>query len=148
MASNGVTWSGLTELLDALQRLPDELKADARAIVERRATAAREAIVAAYPTYAERLRRSVQLRAMSAPGDASAIAFQVRNTAPDATWFEWGTEVRHTVISPPGANRGAMPAGRVLVPIAIRERAAMVDELRALVLATGATLGGDNGVGP
>jgi hypothetical protein len=139
VASSGVTWSGLTELQQALQHLPDALVGDARAIVQRHAEAATAATRDGYPSYARHLRGGVSLRELSAAGDRFGIGFQLRNTSPDASWFEFGTQIRRTA---KGHDRGAMPAGRVLVPIAIRERAAMLTELVALVRAAGFTVTG------
>jgi hypothetical protein len=139
VASSGVTWTGLAEFQEALKNLPDELTGDARAIVAKHAEAAVTAIKAGYPASEETLANRVTLTETSSANDRFGINFLIKNTDKRATWFEWGTMVRKTA---KGWKRGAMKPGHVFVPGAIHARAAMTDELIALVRAAGFTVTG------
>jgi hypothetical protein len=59
--------------------------------------------------------------------------YQVRNAAPHAHLFEYGTVRRFTAGT--GAYRGVMPAKPTFVPWAIRARARMLDQVRAFLRA-------------
>lgn len=137
MSANSVRWDGLDELRDELRRLPAELAGEASAIVLRAATAAKEEIIAAYPRRTGNLRTHVSVSKQAAgPYGAGAI---VKNTAKHAYIFENGTEARHTAL---GADRGSMPPGHVFIPIAMRRRRAMYEQLKALLETHGAKVTG------
>jgi hypothetical protein len=119
---------GMAEFKAALRALPTELRDAAQDVVQAHADAADGAIRAAYPRGA-----TGHLQAgLSEARETSAFGTRVRlkNTAKHAWIFENGTELRHTNL---GANRGRMPAGKVFIPIVIRERRAMVEDLVAIV---------------
>jgi len=135
---NTLTIAGLAELRAQLRNLPAHLAAEAGPIVTRHATRAKDAIVEGYPTGPTgNLKRGVKLDVIGVSG-AGAVA-RVRSTAKHAVIFENGSQVRHTKT---GANRGSMPPGRVFVPIVIRERKAMHEELVELVQREGLTVTG------
>jgi len=117
-------WDGLAELMEALQRLPDDLKAGVGPIVLAHATTAERDIRAAYPVRTGNLRDGMHVQTINA-GRFGAAAV-VMNRAPHAGIYENGTQARHTSI---GANRGAMPPGNIFVPIVMRERRAMYADL-------------------
>ena len=125
MASRFV-WQGLSELRAALRALPTELATNAADVVEGAADDAAARIVAAYPEKSGELRKGVQV--IKARGQFSTGAI-VRNRSPHAHLFEAGTATRHTAL---GYNRGAMPPGRVFVPIVIRVRRQMERALMAV----------------
>jgi hypothetical protein len=128
---------GLAELRAALRRLPEELRDEAREIITREATAAKDQIVAAYPEHTGNLRNHVYLSTTA--GGRFGAAATVRNTAKHAWIFENGTQARHTAI---GANRGAMAPGHVFIPIMIRRRRAMYAGLADLLRAKGLQVSG------
>lgn len=128
MANNRIRWEGLDELKAELRRLPAELAQDASAIVFAHADGALGEIRDAYPTRTGNLRKGLR-RTVNAVGRFGAGAL-VKNVAPHAWIFEHGTQARHTAI---GANRGAMPAGRVFIPIVMRWRRKMYLQLAALL---------------
>lgn len=143
-----ITLVGLSELKDALRNLPVELRDDAQGIVESHADAAAAAVIAAYPIGPPRvftklayhypggaLRKGVKVE--KAAGSAFGTIVRVKSTAKHAWLFENGSELRHTDA---GINRGRMPAGKVMVPIVIRERRAMYDDLAAMIERHGLTV--------
>lgn len=136
--SASVKWSGLDELRAELRRLPADLTDDASDIVEGAAQAAKTEIYDAYPERTGNLRShlTVALRSAGRYG-AGAV---VKNTAKHAYLFEMGTQARHTEL---GANRGSMPAGHVFVPIIIRRRRIMYDQLKSLLTRHGLVVSGE-----
>jgi hypothetical protein len=136
--SASVTWSGLEELKAALRSLPADLADDASDIVEGAAQAAKTEIYNAYPERTGNLRQhtTVAIRASGRYG-AGAV---VKNTARHAWMFENGTQARHTAI---GANRGSMPAGHVFIPIVMRWRRRMYEQLKSLLVRHGLQVAGD-----
>jgi hypothetical protein len=140
VSSNRLVLEGIAELRDALRRLPHELKAEAQTIVEGAADSAARDIKAGYPERSGKLRRGVSVRKdESSTFGAGAI---VVNRSPHAWMFENGTQARHTAI---GANRGAMPPGHVFIPIAIRKRKHMYEQLRGLLERHGLKVTGSAG---
>lgn len=136
--SASVRWEGLEELREELKHLPQDLADDASDIVVGAAQAAVNEIVDAYPERTGNLRRHVYV-ALRAAGRFSAAAI-VKNTAKHAWLFENGSQARHTAL---GANRGAMPAGHVFLPIVIRWRRIMYEQLKSLLVRHGAVVSGD-----
>lgn len=130
--AKGVIWSGLDELKLALQTLPTDLAEFGSEIVDGAADRAAWEIRAAYPARTGNLRKGVKLR--SVRRGALVVGTQVINTAPHATIFEAGTQARH-YFTTRGVKHltGAMPPGRVFVPIVVRRRRGMYDQLRSLL---------------
>jgi Bacteriophage HK97-gp10, putative tail-component len=62
--------------------------------------------------------------------DFAATSVIVRNGAPHAYLFEHGTATRHTAS---GISRGAARPGKVFIPIAVRQKTAMVAALMQLI---------------
>lgn len=133
MARNRLRLDGLDALKAELRRMPAELGTSAARIVFRTADEAAAEIVRNYPRRTGRLKAGVKVRRTPSTYGASAV---VRNTAPHASIFEHGTQARHTQL---GANRGSMPPGKVVGPVAARERREMLQELIGLLRSTGAT---------
>ena len=73
-------------------------------------------------------------------GTHYGAALIVKSTAKHAYIFENGTQVRKNA---KGANRGAMPPGRVFVPTVIRKRKQMLQELKYLLVQAGLDVRGD-----
>jgi hypothetical protein len=89
-------------------------------------------IRAAYPTgKTGNLKKGVKVT--KGDGGRFGTVYVVRNVAPHAFIYENGTQVRHFK----GASRGAMPPGRVFVPIIARRRRRMDTDLIAMVNNTG-----------
>jgi len=143
-----ITLFGLRELKDALRNLPVELRDDAQSIVESHADAAAAAVVAAYPIGPPRffkklayhypggeLRKGVKVEKKA--GSPFGTIVRVRSTSKHAWLYENGSELRHTEA---GINRGRMPAGKAMIPIVIRERRAMYDDLAAMIARHGLTV--------
>jgi hypothetical protein len=123
---------GLDELREALRNLPAELTGEASHIVEGAANGAAAQIKAKYARRTGKLGDGVSVEKVSG-GRFSAGAI-VKNTAKIAFVFENGTQARHTAI---GANRGSMPPGHVFVPIVIRKRRQMNEQLIDLLQRNG-----------
>ena len=138
MARNQLTFTGLEELKAALRALPAELTAEASHIIEGAANAVAYDIKAAYPVYTGNLRDHLTVT-HQARGRFGAAAL-VQNTAKHAWIFENGTQARHTQF---GANRGAMPPGRVFIPRMIKARRAMYERLKDLLVRHGLRVTGE-----
>ena len=128
MSNNRLQLQGLEELRAALRKLPSELKAEARHIVDGAANGAAADIKAAYPVRTGNLRDGVSVEHTD-PSTFAAGAI-VKNKSKHAWIFENGTQARHNAL---GANRGAMPPGRVFIPTVIKKRRQMQDKLIDLV---------------
>lgn len=125
-----LTWIGLDELKAALFNLPADLTAKAAGIVTESAEAAAAEIRAAYPEGdTGNLRRGVKVGTKGARG-AHTVRRVVRSTAPHATLFETGTQTRQTAL---GYNRGFMPGANIFVPVVVRRRRAMQEDLVRIV---------------
>jgi len=135
-----VKWNGLAELREQLRHLPADLTGEATHIVEGRANRAAADMLAGYAEHrrAGRLQKGVTVTHFDR-GRFSAGAI-VKNTAPHASIFENGTQARHTDL---GANRGAMPPGHVFVPAVVRQRRAMYEDLKAMLVRYGLRVSGD-----
>ena len=140
MAGNRLVFDGLDELRAALRRLPEELAGEAQHEVEGAANGAAADIKRAYPVRTGRLRDGVTVTHMH-QGKYHAGAI-VKNRAPHAALFEYGTQARHTSI---GANRGVMPPGNVFVPPIIRARHRMYQRLAEMLKRHGLVVTGDAG---
>lgn len=132
-----LTWAGLTELREALRRLPEDLTGEASHLVEASTNAAAVAIKGGYPARTGNLRDHVSTE-FSRTG--LSVVGRVKSTSPHAYIFENGTQARHTAI---GANRGAMPPGHVFLPAVIRERRRMYADLTDLLERHGLLVTGD-----
>jgi len=118
------------ELRDHLVDLNDH----AEAIVEHHAELAKAEIVQRYPIRTGNLRRGVTIRRATSRG---LFGRQVLSRAPHAHLYDnrrKGTKQRFTKR---GANRGRMPPKDIAVPVAIRHRRLMEDDLIALLIRTG-----------
>lgn len=127
-----VSWFGLAELKQQLERLPEELTVEATHIVEGAANAAAFGARSGYA--AHRVTGNLQEHVVVVPGRNRGpwtTGFIVKNTARHAVIFENGTEARHTK---QGWNRGRMPPGNVFIPAMMRARFAMYLELTAMLV--------------
>jgi hypothetical protein len=126
---------GLTELITALRHLPEELTTDAADIVAGAAEHAQREVQTAYPEGPTgNLKRGVVREQNKSKFTTAAI---VRSRAKHAWLFEKGSVQRQTAT---GANRGRMPeapADKQMIPIVIRNRRRMVDQLKDLVRTAG-----------
>lgn len=137
MSNNRLTFSGLDELRAALRQLPAELTGEASHIVEGAANGAAASIKAGYPSRTGDLRDHVTVETMQSGFSTGAV---VKNTSKLAYIFENGSQARHTAI---GANRGSMPPGHVFIPIVIRKRRQMYEQLKDLLTRHGLQVSGD-----
>jgi len=140
VAKNELRMDGLDELRRQLRTLPAELREEAQDIVRDAADTSAAAIKEKYPRRTGNLKNGVKVKRL---GGSGAIAgAQVINTAPHAALFESGTQARHNQL---GANRGAMPPGRVFIPIVVRNRRRMYQRLMAMLQRQGFQVSGDAG---
>lgn len=111
-ANNRLRFDGLAELRQALRNLPAELTAEAANLIEGEANAAALAIRRGYPLgeTGNLVEGVIVTHFEKSKVSTGAI---VKNTAKHAYIFEHGTQVRRNA---KGANRGAMPPGRVFIP--------------------------------
>lgn len=130
-AHNELTIQGLTELREALRKLPAQLSDEAGAIVFAHAQAAYQEMDAKYAQHewTGNLRRGLSLTREDAYLRFGARAV-LRNRAPHAYWAEHGTQIRRTT---KGVSRGAMTPLHIFIPIAQRHRRIMVSALIHLV---------------
>lgn len=125
--ANRIEFTGLEELRAALKQLPEELAREADDIIDNRTELALSEIIQRYPRRTGNLRKGVRKKKIR-------DGWQLRNTAAHSHLFERGTQARHTKI---GAHRGAMPPGNVFVPVAIKHRRLMEQELIDLLVRKG-----------
>jgi len=123
-----LTITGLDELRYALTHLPAQLAEEAEAIIDNRAELMKAEVYQRYPKRTGNLRKGLVIK--DAARGVHVPGLRVVNRAAHAWLFENGTEARHTKL---GADRGAMPPGRVFIPAAIRHRRLMVAELVAML---------------
>lgn len=124
------------EFRQALRDMPRELVGEADGIVTDAAEGAKQEIVAAYPEVTGNLRRGVTVKAERS---AFGVSSTVKSNAKHSHLYEFGSQVRQTDI---GANRGAMPARPVFIPVVQRRRKAMHNKLKAMLQRAGFTLSG------
>jgi hypothetical protein len=129
--STTLRFDGMAELRAALKNLPEELRSEGAEIVIASGEDAAERIRAEYPVVDGELKRGVKVTRQPSPFGGVAV---VKSTAKHAWLYENGSQTRRNA---KGANRGAMPAGNVMVPIAVRVRREMVDSLIDLLKRTG-----------
>jgi hypothetical protein len=142
--SSGLRIDGVRQLEDLLRRLPDTLRADARAIVLGAAKNMEADIANDYAAHTHKgaLRRGVQVLTDDTATRFGARA-TVRNRARHASLFEKGTARRHYSGTDKrgrryvNADRGAMPAAKVFIPSAQRHRGRMYARLVAMLRAFG-----------
>jgi hypothetical protein len=136
MSNNRLVLNGLAELRDALRKLPYELKADAQHIVEGAANGAAAEVKQNYVRgKTGNLIAGVSVR-HSEVGSFGAGAIVI-NRAKHAWIYENGTQVRHTA---KGAYRGVMPPappGRAFIPVMIKKRRQMYQQLKDLLVRAG-----------
>ena len=143
-----VVIDGLDELRKALLDLPDQLQAEAERVVLGAAESTASSVRAAYQqvrspldTYTvkggikkarKHLADSVEVSGRTR--ETGAAVARVRVTAPHAKLYEYGTQTRQWEN---GKSTGAAPARPTLIPIAVRERRSMVEDLIDIVEKTG-----------
>jgi hypothetical protein len=137
VSNNRFQFEGLDELREALRALPQELAGEASHIIEASKNGAEADIKAAYPDRTGDLRDHLT---SSLETSGVAVVGVVKNTSKLAWIFENGTQARHNAL---GANRGSMPAGHVFIPVIIRYRRQMYENLKALLVRKGLLVSGD-----
>jgi len=132
MSGTRFVFEGLAELKEQLRNLPADLAGEGGHLVEARGNGAAATIKGGYPTRARSLADRLTVTHTRSRFGARSV---VKNTAKEASWFENGTQVRHTKL---GANRGAMPANHLFTRTMIRERRALYEKT---LLRRGASVG-------
>ena len=132
-----VRFEGLEELQATLRNLPATLTAEATGLVQSAADSAKSEIASAYPRRAGTL--SAGLKVDTPVKSAAGVIVILRNTSKEASWFEKGTQARHTTL---GANRGAMPARPTFWPAFFRWKRQMWANLADMVRREGLTVTG------
>lgn len=142
MAGNELELRGLAELYAALRRLPEELRERGGQIVTENADEAADEIRAGYTAHKHTGNLADHVKVVKVDGASGkyGAAAIVKSTAKHAYIFENGTQVRKNA---KGANRGAMPPGHVFVPIVIRKRRQMYQELQYLLVQAGLDVKGE-----
>lgn len=130
--SASVKLEGLDELRAELRQLPETLKAEAAQIVLDAAESCKREVQAAYPTGPTgNLKRGVTMTTDA--NNRAGVSARVKSNAKHVHIFEKGTQLRHTNS---GANRGRMPPApesQRMIPIVIRARRRMVQQLIEMV---------------
>ena len=139
-----LVFNGLEDFKRELRNLPADCTAEASRITEAAANAAAVAIRTAYPTGPTGNLKSSVVVTHFEKGKYSAGAI-VKNTAKHAAIFEFGTVARHYFTKKRGVQHitGAMPPGRVFIPIAMEKRRQMWEALKAMVVRHGLKVGGN-----
>lgn len=139
------TFIGLDAFKVDLSKLPADLTSDARDIVRDNAEEAAAAVRGAYGRHVltGNLLRGVRVKKKAA--GTHGAAYKVESTAPHATIFERGTEVRHYITQKNGVEKlvGAMPAFNIFGPIMARYRRFMWLDLWNLLKKHGLIVSGD-----
>jgi hypothetical protein len=141
VSGNRFVFEGLAELKEALRNLPADLTNESSHIIE---GAANGAVATIKGNYARgktgNLIKGVKVEFGRSQFGASAT---VTSAAKHAYLYEHGTQVRHTAA---GANRGVMPPappGRAFIPVMIRARRRMYEQLADLLKRNGLLVSGD-----
>jgi len=140
VSNNRIVFEGLEELKRALRELPAELTGESSHIVESNAIGAADTIKANYARVSGTLVKGVSVKTAK---DQFAVGAVVKSKAPHAWMYENGTQVRH---NDKGANRGRMPPappGRAFIPVIIRARKRMYEQLADLLKRKGLQVTGD-----
>jgi hypothetical protein len=139
-----IKWIGLDDLRKRLLELPQEMTELAEAIIAEAAEGSAAEIREAYPVgpgddeyEGGNLRKGVRVRRETAHKPYS-VRLAVRSTAQHATLFEVGTVVRYNIsrnkqLLKKPANRGFMPGANIFVPIVVRRRREMYEDLTAVI---------------
>ena len=128
---------GVSDLVRDLTRLPETLGEAAAPSVDQAATDAEATIRANYPRRSGALRDG--LRSETVTDDPAHPRLRLVNDAPHAVVYEYGSELRHTAT---GAPRGRMPAAHNFVPVVVREKRDLVEDVIDLVEREGLTVRG------
>lgn len=135
--SSSLTFEGLDDLRAALRALPHELAQEGGDVIVETTNNAADEIMAGYPDVTGHLRGGVKF---SIERSEFGVIGIVKNTAKLANIFEVGSQARHTEL---GANRGSMPPGHVFVPVVMRRRRQMYDQLKDVLAKAGIEVSGD-----
>ena len=131
--SVSLKFEGLDVLYAELRKLPADLAAEGGHIVEGFGNRAALQIRAEYDQHRDTGDLLEGVDVVHEPTGYGARAI-VKSQAKHAHLFEDGSQMRKNSY---GANRGAMPAANVFVPIMVRIRFAMYEDLAALVRRAG-----------
>jgi hypothetical protein len=123
-----LTFEGMPEAVAAFQGTPAEMTAEARDTVADAARQAADTIRGQYPSLSGTMRAGVQ--AVTGAGGDFVAPGRVVSTSPEATWWEYGTAMRHTGT---GAFRGRVTPHPVFIRTMIATRARLDDAWRALL---------------
>lgn len=134
--SNNRLQINTAEFIAELRKLPSDLKGEASGIVKGSANGAAAQVKANYKRgkTGDLIDGVVVEYADPGPFAAGAV---VKSKAPHAWIYENGTQVRHNAR---GANRGAMPAappGRAFIPVMIKARRRMYEQLKGVLVRAG-----------
>jgi hypothetical protein len=130
---------GLAELKEDLRTLPDRLKGEAKHIVDGAANAAEHDMLVGYVNHTHSGNLADHVEQVVTDDSAFGYAIQVKNTAPHAWLFEFGSQARHRN----GKVWRPMPAFHVFIPAMDKNRRRMWDDLSAMVTREGLTVTGD-----
>lgn len=117
MSGIAITLDGLSALLKDMEQLPDGLEAQAAPIITRAAQQAAADIVSAIPSGG-----SGTLAGRVRVAQRDTLRAQVESHAPHAWLYEYGSGRRQTKA---GANRGVMPASKLVGRVASETRRGM-----------------------
>jgi len=139
-----IEFDGLTELKAALMALPAALGGEAAHIVEGAGNQAVLQIKTAYPVRSGNLRDGVEQTLVRSEFGASV---KVVNKSKHAYIFENGSQARHYVTTGGATHQtGVMPPsppGHAFIPVMVRERQAMNQKLKDMLVRNGLLVSGD-----
>lgn len=142
MSGNRLVFDGLDAFKAQLRRLPNELRQEAADTIARAVEGAATDLRAAYPTESHtahgtgKLSTGVSAKVEITPYGVTGV---LKSAARHAHLYEFGTQMRRTAS---GANRGAAPAHPTFIPIVVRRRRVMYDQLAGLLRRAGFEVSG------
>lgn len=133
-----VVWHNLDTFKQQLAEQPQTLTRLSEPILASSSVKAADEVRAGYAS--PHLRQGVSATPMPSE-KPTVITWKVRNSAPHAHLYEYGTETVRVTAT--GAERGRMPAHPVFFPAVGQAGRSMVDELKRMVTAEGYRVSGD-----
>jgi len=134
-----LTWAGLSELKVQLRTLPERLKGEATHVVDAAANRAEADMKAEYAAHVRSGNLLGHVQQTVTDDSAYGYAIQVKNTAPHAWLFEFGSQARHRNLK----TWKAMPAGHVFIPAMETNRRWMYEQLIEMMTREGLQVTGD-----
>jgi len=133
-------FTGLDELKAALRSLPADLVGESAHIIEAAANGAGVTIRGNYGSHRRTGNLQDHVVVEKKAAGRFGVNYVVKSTARHATLFEHGTQARHWSS---GKSTGVMPPFHAFVPVVIRKRREMYEQLRGVLTRAGLQVSGE-----